>query len=266
MLRADGLVAFRREFADAALPDFRSARRAHPRAAQGHLLRRHDVIWQSPRRSDSRQIALRARRLVGRACSPRSRRAVCSRRPHRRRGPALSAAQPSAQASSRCPASRSTTSSAVPGFPARRTKATRRMPASSSPRRASSSSTRLGTPSLGWDLLQQIRKITDQPVRYIVVSHYHADHIYGLQAFKDHSPASSSRRSARANTGSNEETADERADQRLDQRRAGALPMGRPQHARCAARHHLPATRDAQSRRQALRADLCRARRIRRAT
>ena len=44
----------------------------------------------------------------------------------------------------------------------------------------------LGTPSLGWDLLQQIAKITDQPVRYIVVSHYHADHIYGLQAFKDH--------------------------------------------------------------------------------
>ena len=46
----------------------------------------------------------------------------------------------------------------------------------------------LGTPSLGWDLLQQIRKITDQPIRYIVVSHYHADHIYGLQAFKDHNP------------------------------------------------------------------------------
>ena len=33
----------------------------------------------------------------------------------------------------------------------------------------------LGTPSLGWDLLQQIRKISDQPIRYIVVSHYHAD-------------------------------------------------------------------------------------------
>jgi glyoxylase-like metal-dependent hydrolase (beta-lactamase superfamily II) len=46
----------------------------------------------------------------------------------------------------------------------------------------------LGSPNLGWDLLQQIRKISDQPIRYIVVSHYHADHIYGLQVFKDHSP------------------------------------------------------------------------------
>ena len=44
----------------------------------------------------------------------------------------------------------------------------------------------LGTPSLGWNLLQAIRKVTDLPVRYNVISHYHADHIYGLQAFKDH--------------------------------------------------------------------------------
>ena len=44
----------------------------------------------------------------------------------------------------------------------------------------------LGTPSLGWALLQDIRKITDKPVRYVALSHYHADHIYGLQAFRDH--------------------------------------------------------------------------------
>ena len=43
----------------------------------------------------------------------------------------------------------------------------------------------LGTPSLGAAMLREIRKITDQPVTHIVVSHYHADHIYGLQAFRD---------------------------------------------------------------------------------
>ena len=43
----------------------------------------------------------------------------------------------------------------------------------------------LGTPALGYRLLQRIREVTDQPVKYVVVSHYHADHIYGLQAFKE---------------------------------------------------------------------------------
>jgi glyoxylase-like metal-dependent hydrolase (beta-lactamase superfamily II) len=43
----------------------------------------------------------------------------------------------------------------------------------------------LGTPSLAWALRQKIREITDQPVVKVVVSHYHADHVYGLQVFKD---------------------------------------------------------------------------------
>ncbi len=43
----------------------------------------------------------------------------------------------------------------------------------------------LGTPSLAWALRQKIRKLTDQPVVTVVVSHYHADHIYGLQVFKE---------------------------------------------------------------------------------
>jgi glyoxylase-like metal-dependent hydrolase (beta-lactamase superfamily II) len=43
----------------------------------------------------------------------------------------------------------------------------------------------LGTPSLAWALRQRIRELTDQPVVKVVVSHYHADHIYGLQVFKD---------------------------------------------------------------------------------
>jgi glyoxylase-like metal-dependent hydrolase (beta-lactamase superfamily II) len=82
----------------------------------------------------------------------------------------------------------------------------------------------LGTPSLGWDLLRQIRSVTDQPIRYIVVSHYHADHIYGLQAFKDHSPALIIAQERASEYRENEETADERANQRLDQRRAALYP------------------------------------------
>ena len=43
----------------------------------------------------------------------------------------------------------------------------------------------LGSPVLARELLAEIRRITPAPVRYVVVTHYHADHIYGLQAFKD---------------------------------------------------------------------------------
>lgn len=43
----------------------------------------------------------------------------------------------------------------------------------------------LGTPSLGYLLLSKIRQITDKPIVKVVVSHYHADHIYGLQVFKE---------------------------------------------------------------------------------
>ena len=43
----------------------------------------------------------------------------------------------------------------------------------------------LGTPSLAYKLLQEIRKLTDKPIKRVIVSHYHADHIYGLQVFKE---------------------------------------------------------------------------------
>lgn len=43
----------------------------------------------------------------------------------------------------------------------------------------------LGTPALARMLVERIRVITDQPIRKVVVSHYHADHIYGLQVFQD---------------------------------------------------------------------------------
>lgn len=42
----------------------------------------------------------------------------------------------------------------------------------------------LGSPTLAQELLAEIKRVTPQPVRYVIVTHYHADHIYGLQTFK----------------------------------------------------------------------------------
>ena len=42
----------------------------------------------------------------------------------------------------------------------------------------------LGSPTLGKELIESIRRLTTQPIRYVIVTHYHADHVYGLQAFK----------------------------------------------------------------------------------
>jgi glyoxylase-like metal-dependent hydrolase (beta-lactamase superfamily II) len=42
----------------------------------------------------------------------------------------------------------------------------------------------LASPPLAEKLVAQIRKITRQPIRRVIVSHYHADHFYGLQVFK----------------------------------------------------------------------------------
>ena len=43
----------------------------------------------------------------------------------------------------------------------------------------------LGTPALSQLLLEKIRAITAEPLVRVIVSHYHADHIYGLQVFED---------------------------------------------------------------------------------
>jgi len=43
----------------------------------------------------------------------------------------------------------------------------------------------LGTPSLAHKLRGLIRSITDKPVVRVILSHYHADHIYGLQVFAE---------------------------------------------------------------------------------
>ena len=42
----------------------------------------------------------------------------------------------------------------------------------------------LGSPILAQKLIAEIQKITSQKVVAVIVSHYHADHVYGLQEFK----------------------------------------------------------------------------------
>lgn len=43
----------------------------------------------------------------------------------------------------------------------------------------------LGTPSLADKLVSKIKSVTDQPIKKVIVSHFHADHIYGLQVFEE---------------------------------------------------------------------------------
>jgi glyoxylase-like metal-dependent hydrolase (beta-lactamase superfamily II) len=43
----------------------------------------------------------------------------------------------------------------------------------------------LGSPALARELVAAIARITPLPIKQVVVTHYHADHIYGLQVFKD---------------------------------------------------------------------------------
>lgn len=41
----------------------------------------------------------------------------------------------------------------------------------------------LGSPALADRLIQEIRKRTQQPIKLVIVSHFHADHFYGIPAF-----------------------------------------------------------------------------------
>lgn len=43
----------------------------------------------------------------------------------------------------------------------------------------------LSTYKLGRELLETIKSLTDKPVKYLIVSHYHTDHFYGAKAFKE---------------------------------------------------------------------------------
>ena len=42
----------------------------------------------------------------------------------------------------------------------------------------------LGSPALAARLLEEIKRRTDQPVRRVIISHYHADHFYGIPALR----------------------------------------------------------------------------------
>lgn len=42
----------------------------------------------------------------------------------------------------------------------------------------------LGSPVLADELIAAIRRVTAQPIRHVIVTHYHADHVYGLQSLQ----------------------------------------------------------------------------------
>lgn len=84
----------------------------------------------------------------------------------------------------------------------------------------------LGTPALGYRLIQRIREVTDKPIKKIVVSHYHADHIYGLQAFKEHgdNPEVIAQQQTLGYVGGSRVNQGEAAQRRLEQRREALFP------------------------------------------
>jgi glyoxylase-like metal-dependent hydrolase (beta-lactamase superfamily II) len=43
----------------------------------------------------------------------------------------------------------------------------------------------LGSPALAEQMLSLVREVSDLPVKRVIATHYHADHIYGLQVFED---------------------------------------------------------------------------------
>ena len=42
----------------------------------------------------------------------------------------------------------------------------------------------LGSPALAEELVQKIKTLTPNPISHVLLTHYHADHIYGLQVFE----------------------------------------------------------------------------------
>ncbi|HSP79575.1 MAG TPA: MBL fold metallo-hydrolase [Myxococcaceae bacterium] len=76
----------------------------------------------------------------------------------------------------------------------------------------------LGTPALGEELIRQIRKVTKQPIKRVILSHFHADHSYGLQAFKAVGAEVWAHREGKLYLAS------ELARQRLEQRRKALAP------------------------------------------
>jgi glyoxylase-like metal-dependent hydrolase (beta-lactamase superfamily II) len=76
----------------------------------------------------------------------------------------------------------------------------------------------LASPPLAHKLAGLIRKVTDKPIKRVIVSHYHADHFYGLQVFKAMGAEIWAHRAAEGATRTEE------AAQRLIQRREALFP------------------------------------------
>src|SRR5689334_10875260 len=76
----------------------------------------------------------------------------------------------------------------------------------------------LGTPTLGRAMVAAIAKVTSQPIKRVIVSHYHADHIYGLQELKSAGAEIWAHRKAQAYLASPQAT------DRLAQRRMELFP------------------------------------------
>ncbi len=76
----------------------------------------------------------------------------------------------------------------------------------------------LASPPLAEKLLDLIRTITRQPIKRVIVSHYHADHIYGLQIFKAQGAGIWAQRAAEGATRTEE------ASLRLAQRKEALFP------------------------------------------
>ena len=76
----------------------------------------------------------------------------------------------------------------------------------------------LGTPSLAFKLCKLIKGITNQPIKKVIVSHYHADHIYGLQVLKEMGAE------VIAPAGAREYLASDDAKARLQERRESLFP------------------------------------------
>lgn len=76
----------------------------------------------------------------------------------------------------------------------------------------------LATPTLGQAMVDAIHKITKQPIRRVIVSHYHADHFYGLQALKAQGAEIWAHANGKATLASDETR------QRFEQRKADLAP------------------------------------------
>ena len=43
----------------------------------------------------------------------------------------------------------------------------------------------LSSYQLGKELISTIKKVSNKPIKYLIITHYHTDHFYGIQAFKE---------------------------------------------------------------------------------